>query len=125
MAGPFLPAGSVAPPPHHRPCLPVHPLSRRGTDAIMTVDENTRLDLRQWFESHMGERLARAVMEAMPPIDYTSLATKSELGLLARELRAEFHLEMARQTRLLVTMQVTTIGTTLAALTALAAFLGT
>ena len=64
-------------------------------------------------------------MEAMPPIDYTALATKADLDLLARELRAQFHLEMAKQTRLLVTMQVTTIGTTLAALAALAAFLGT
>jgi hypothetical protein len=55
----------------------------------MTIDENTRLDLRQWFETNMGERLARAVMEAMPPIDYDQLATKADVELLGRELRAE------------------------------------
>ena len=97
----------------------------------MTIDENTRLDLRQWFEANMGERLARAVMEAMPPIDYTQLATKSDLDLVARELRAEMaglrgelHLEIAKQTRLLVTMQITTIAATVASMVGLASLLG-
>lgn len=54
----------------------------------MTIDENTRLDLRQWFERNMGERLARAVMEAMPPVDDDQLATKADVELLGRELRA-------------------------------------
>jgi hypothetical protein len=133
----------------------------------MTIDENTRLDLRQWFETNMGERLARAVMEAMPPIDYDQLATKTDVELLGRELRAEMgqlraelraemgelraelraemgelraelgqvradatslegrlDLRISNQTRLLVTMQITTIAATVASMIGLASLLG-
>jgi hypothetical protein len=55
----------------------------------MPTDENTRLDLRQWFEAKMGPRLAHAMMEAMPPLDYDQLATKADLDMLGRELRAD------------------------------------
>jgi hypothetical protein len=133
----------------------------------MTIDENTGLDLRQWFETNMGERLARAVMEAMPPIDYDQLATKTDVELLGRELRAEMgqlraelraemgelraelraemgelraelgqvradatslegrlDLRISNQTRLLVTMQITTIAATVASMIGLASLLG-
>lgn len=96
----------------------------------MTIDENTRLDLRQWFEANMGERLARAAMEAMPPIDYDQLATKADVDILGRELRSEMgelrselRMEIASAVRLLVTMQVMTFGATIAAIVGLAAFL--
>ncbi|MCP5028076.1 MAG: hypothetical protein GY929_17510 [Actinomycetia bacterium] len=55
----------------------------------MGIDEKTRLDLGQWFAQHMGPRLADAIMEAMPPVDYERLATKADVALSARELRAE------------------------------------
>ena len=41
----------------------------------MGIDEKTRLDSRQWFAEHMGPRLADAIMEVMPPVDYEQLAT--------------------------------------------------
>ena len=38
------------------------------------------------FES---DRLADIAMEAMPPLDYDQLATKADLDIVGRELRAE------------------------------------
>jgi hypothetical protein len=55
----------------------------------MTIDEKTRLDLRQEFEKLMGTRLADAAMEAMPPLDYDQLATKTDVTNLGIELRGE------------------------------------
>lgn len=55
----------------------------------MTIDENTRLDLRRWFEANMGERLAQAVMQAMPPLDYDQFATRSDVENLGHALRSE------------------------------------
>ena len=55
----------------------------------MTIDEKTRLDLRQEFEKLFGARLADAAMEAMPPLDYDQLATKTDLANLGIELRGE------------------------------------
>jgi len=57
----------------------------------MSTNERDRLDLRQAFEVVFAdERLARIAMEAMPPIDYSQLATKQDVVLSATEVRAEF-----------------------------------
>ncbi len=56
----------------------------------MPISENDRLDLRQALADVLGsERLAEVAMEAMPPLDYDQLATKADLEILRRELRAE------------------------------------
>lgn len=118
------------------------------------IDENTRLDLRRWFEDHMGPDLARAVKEAMPPLDYDQLArrddversaalTRSELRREMAELRTELKTEMAelrgemaelrgdlrndlaQQTRLLVTLVVVSLAATLSATAGLGVYLGT
>ncbi len=57
---------------------------------IMTINEKDRLDLRQEFERLFNNpRIAEIAMEAMPPIDYTQLATKRDLDALGAELRGE------------------------------------
>lgn len=57
----------------------------------MTTNEKDRLDLRQAFEIVFAdERLARIAMEAMPPIDYSQLATKDDVAVSATALRGEF-----------------------------------
>jgi chromosome segregation ATPase len=68
----------------------------------MTIDERTRLELRQWFTANMTEELADAMMELMPAVGYTQLATKADIAdsqLLLRtemaELRAELKTDMA------------------------------
>jgi len=55
----------------------------------MAIDEKTRLDLRNKFEELIGPRLAHATMEAMPPLDYDQLATKTDVANLGIELRSE------------------------------------
>jgi hypothetical protein len=49
----------------------------------MTINENDRLDLRQALvRVFADQRLADIAMEAMPPIDYSELATKTDLAAL-------------------------------------------
>ena len=45
----------------------------------MPVDENTRLRLRQYLIELMDETAADAMMESMPPIPWTELATKDDV----------------------------------------------
>lgn len=57
----------------------------------MSTNEKDRLDLRQAFEVvFANERIARIAMEAMPPIDYSALATKRDVEVSGIELRGEF-----------------------------------
>ncbi len=55
----------------------------------MTIDENTRLDLRNRLAEVLGPHLANAAMEAMPPLDYSNLATHADLEALGSGLRGE------------------------------------
>lgn len=99
-----------------------------GSNDTMPISENDRLDLRQAmarvFES---DRLADIAMEAMPPLDYDQLATTADLDILGRELRAEMaamraefqgeltglrgelHLGLAKNLRMMVAAQLTTM----------------
>ncbi|MEZ5246294.1 MAG: hypothetical protein R2707_14425 [Acidimicrobiales bacterium] len=52
----------------------------------MPVDENTRLRIRQYLIELMDESAADAMMESMPPIPWTQLATKDDIALLDRRL---------------------------------------
>jgi len=57
----------------------------------MTTNEKDRLDLRQALEELFADqRLAEIAMQAMPPIDYSKLATTRDVGASAAELRGEF-----------------------------------
>jgi len=56
----------------------------------MSIDERTRLRLRQWFLEHMGDELADAVMEALPPVEWNQLATKDDLRQLEERLDAKW-----------------------------------
>jgi len=49
------------------------------------IEENIRLRIRQNFIELMDEQLADAIMESMPPIPWTDLATKDDIARL--ELR--------------------------------------
>mgnify|MGYP001826450335 FL=1 len=55
----------------------------------MTIDEKTRLDLRQKFEEVLGPRLAEAAMEAMPPLEYDTFATGTDVDNVGISLRGD------------------------------------
>jgi hypothetical protein len=52
----------------------------------MPVDESTRLRIRQYLIELMDEGAADAMMESMPPIPWTQLATKDDIAQLDRRL---------------------------------------
>ena len=56
----------------------------------VAIDERTRLRIRQWFMQQVDdEEMADAIMESMPPVEWSELATKHDLTLTTRELRSE------------------------------------
>ena len=56
----------------------------------MAIDERIRLRIRQWFMQQVDdEEMADAIMESMPPVEWSELVTKHDLALTTRELRAE------------------------------------
>ena len=83
----------------------------------MPISENDRLDLRQALVEALGsEHLANVAMEAMPPLDYDQLATRADLDLLGRELRAEMaqlrgelRTDLASNLRTVIAAQLTTM----------------
>ncbi len=52
----------------------------------MPVDENTRLRIRQYLIELMDEAAADAMMESMPPIPWTELATKDDISRLGERI---------------------------------------
>ncbi len=48
----------------------------------MPADEKTRLRIRQYLTELIDEEAADAMMESMPPIAWTELATKADVGRL-------------------------------------------
>ncbi len=55
----------------------------------MSTDEKNRLELRDKLQELLGTRVADIAMEAMPPLDYKELATKTDVANLGIELRGE------------------------------------
>ena len=49
----------------------------------MPTDERTRLRIRQYLIDLMDEEAADAIMDSMPPIPWTQLATKDDIAALA------------------------------------------
>ncbi|MAT04262.1 MAG: hypothetical protein CL424_04365 [Acidimicrobiaceae bacterium] len=94
----------------------------------MALTESQRLDLYERVKlSSLGEEGARIVMNAIPTIDWTDLATHDDLALLRSDLtaemadlRADFRIEMGalenRLQRSLVTWILAAQGVTLATL---------
>jgi len=52
----------------------------------MPADESTRLRIRQYLIELMDEQAADAMMESMPPIPWTELATKADLAQFDRRV---------------------------------------
>lgn len=66
----------------------------------MSVTESERNKLYNWFEEHMGDTRAEALMRLLPPVGWADVATKRDLDTLATtdelhqlgaELRGEIH----------------------------------
>lgn len=55
----------------------------------MSVSEYQRHQLFQWFEESMGPERAATMMEVLPTVDWTQVATKSDLRGEMGELRGE------------------------------------
>ena len=62
----------------------------------MPADERTRLQIRQHFIELMNEELADAIMESMPPIPWSEIATKRDLAALETRIDARFEQVDAR-----------------------------
>jgi hypothetical protein len=69
----------------------------------VSVSETQRHQLFQWFEEAMGQQRAAVMMDLLPPVGWTDLATSADvrnLGLELRSemamLRSELHSEMIR-----------------------------
>lgn len=78
----------------------------------MPIDERTRLRLRQWFLEHMGDELADAVMEALPPVEWNQLATKDDLRQLEERLDLKWDSRFSSElSSLRLTIVLSAIGT--------------
>jgi hypothetical protein len=55
----------------------------------MTVDHRRRLQLYEVARERFGVEAAEALMELLPPMDASELATKQDLALLRADLRQE------------------------------------
>ena len=97
----------------------------------MALTESQRLDLYERIKrSSLGEEGAHIVMNTIPTIDWTDLATHDDLALLRSDIRAEIRAELAqmrveiaamenRLQRSLVTWILAAQGVTLATISVL------
>ncbi len=66
----------------------------------MSIDESDRLGLRQELERVFNNpRHVDTLMRSLPTTDHAQLATKADIDLLGRELRADIKTETAELTR--------------------------
>ncbi len=61
----------------------------------MATTEDDRLALRSALTETIGEREARVLMEALPPVDYDRLATRDDLDRQDLLTKAEFNAQRA------------------------------
>ena len=55
----------------------------------MSVDEGARFRLFESAQRQLGHDAAVTLMEMLPPVEWTEVATKRDVALLGSELRAE------------------------------------
>ena len=55
----------------------------------MSVSESQRHQLFQWFEEAMGPERAAVMMDLLPPVGWSDLATKTDVEMLRIELKGE------------------------------------
>ena len=55
----------------------------------MSVDEGARFRLFESAQRHLGHDEAITLMEMLPPVAWSEVATKADLAVLGSELRAE------------------------------------
>lgn len=53
----------------------------------MPVTEYERHQLFAWFEGHLGPERAATMMNLLPPVDWSDLATKSDIDRLRSDLQ--------------------------------------
>src|SRR6185295_12773826 len=68
--------------------LPSNPCETGGVH--MTVDQRRRLQLYEIARERFGAEAADTLMELLPPMDPSDLASKQDLGVLRAEMREEF-----------------------------------
>ncbi len=56
---------------------------------MVNITESQRLSLRAKFNDVLGSDLAEIAMRSMPPLDYDQIVTKTDLDVVACELRTE------------------------------------
>ena len=55
----------------------------------MPVSESQRHQLFEWFQEAMGPERAAVMMDLLPPVGWSDLATKADLHALRAELRGD------------------------------------
>lgn len=85
----------------------------------MSVDERRRLHLYEAARERLGNEAADTLMELLPPMDPSELATKGDLAVLRAELRSEIAEALREQTnRILMFVLPTMLTSTLLAFAA-------
>jgi hypothetical protein len=81
----------------------------------MAIDERARHQLYLRLEEHLGAEAASTLMEHLPPVGWTDVATKRDLDQFADRLQAELYKGLAEQTRTVVlTAVLANLGSVLA-----------
>lgn len=77
-----------------------------GRKGIMSVDEGARFKLFESAQRQLGHDEAITLMEMLPPVVWSEVATKADLGVLGAELRAEIADRSSSTVRTLVLAMV-------------------
>jgi hypothetical protein len=75
----------------------------------VAVDERARHQLFVKLEEVLGVEEATTLMETMPPVGYSELATKQDLAPMKHEIIAELRHDISNQTRTLVVLLVAVV----------------
>jgi hypothetical protein len=86
----------------------------------MTVDERNRLQLAEAAKRVLGNDEGITLMELLPSIGLTDLATKQDLQLLEYKVSATLERELRSQTWRLFAINAATMGAVVGALIAIA-----
>jgi hypothetical protein len=82
----------------------------------VSVSAHDRRALHQALVDRIGEQEADVLMELLPPVGWTDVATKRDLEVLEARLTAGFHRDMVRQTWIFVGSMFAGLGAVAAVL---------